>query len=53
MQYSLNYSGTRFLSTPLNSEIQNASNTALFGCELKSFFSWYKHTLAQSPNACV
>ena len=49
MQYSLNYSGTRFLSTEikitqfpggfrlnsLNSEIQNASSTALFNSELK------------------
>ena len=43
-KFSLRFQGPKIFNS-LSSEIQNASSTALFNSKLKSFFSWFKHTL--------
>ena len=51
MKLSLRFQGPKILYV-LTSGIQNASSTALFNSKLKSFFSWYTHTLALLMLVC-
>ena len=51
MKLSLRFQGPKIFYV-LTSEIQNASSTALFNSKLKSFFSWYTHTLALLMLVC-
>ena len=50
-KFSLRFKGPKIINS-LSSEIQNVSSTALFNSKLKSFFSWYKHTLALLMLVC-
>ena len=50
-KFSLRFQGPKKINS-LSSEIQNASSTALFNSKLKSFFSWYTHTLALLMLVC-
>ena len=50
-KFSLRFQGPKIFYV-LTSEIQNASSTALFNSKLKSFFSWYTHTLALPMLVC-
>ena len=50
-KFSFRFKGLEIINS-LSSEIQNASSTALFNSKLKSFFSWYKHTLALLMLVC-
>ena len=50
-KFSLRFQGPKIFNS-LSSEIQNASSTALFNSKLKSFFSWYTHTLALLMLVC-
>ena len=50
-KFSLRFQGPKIFNS-LSSEIQNASSTALFNSKLKSFFSWYTHTLALPMLVC-
>ena len=50
-KFSLRFQGPKIFYV-LASEIQNASSTALFNSKLKSFFSWYTHTLALPMLVC-
>ena len=46
-KFSLRFQGPKIFNF-LSPEIQNASSTVLVNSKVKSFFSWYKHTLALS-----
>ena len=50
-KFSLRFQGPKIFNS-LSPEIQNASSNALFNSKLKSFFSWYKHTLALIMLVC-
>ena len=50
-KFSLRFKGPKIINS-LSSEIQNASSTASFNSKLKSFFSWYKRTLALLMLVC-
>ena len=50
-KFSLCFQGPKIFNS-LSSEIQNASGTALFNSKLKSFLSWYKHTLVLLMLVC-
>ena len=50
-KFSLRFQGSKIFNS-LSSEIQNASSTALFNSKLKSFLSWFKHTLVLLMLVC-
>ena len=50
-KFSLRFQGPKIFNS-LSPEIPNASSTALFNSKLKSFFFWYKHTIALLMLVC-